>query len=256
MKRAKTIAGLPASWQAALKGGPIGAGSASSAVSALSRIRLGLRSKYSKKAKRPTTSVPKFYVGPDRIYVKEKFFLNVSGSQAEQIATNTGYDFTIRLADMNATKLAGYKALYGAYQITAAKIHVIPRYPGQDYNQAVANAGGVVAFAGTNTLAYVSTRTNDTLVGSSYAGALIYSDVQVIPLGRHGVKRYEKMPTYQTDINPGGVGTNVSYQNGVVDIDDDDVVHKAGTFWMESEGTGTNPFTAIVTAYITFYDSR
>lgn len=251
MKRQRTLPSLSARVAAAL-GNSTGA-SAPGAIEAYRRIRLGLRKK---KSKRPTTSVPKFYVGPDRIYVKEKFFLNVGGAQAEQIATNTGYDFTIRLADMNAAKLAGYKALYGAYQITAAKLHILPRFSGADYNQATSNATGGAPWAGMQTLAYVSTRTNDTLVGSSYAGSLVYSDVQVTPVGRSGLKKYEKMPTYTTDINPGGAGVNVSYQNGVVDIDDDDVVHKAGTFWMESEGAGTQPFTAIVTAYITFYDSR
>lgn len=236
-------------------GAPVSAGAGGGRMP---RLRLGYRKRrYDNRTNKPPTSIaPKFYVGPDRIYVKEKFFLNVGGSQAEQISTNTGYDVTVRLADMAAAKLAAYKALYSAYQITGVKVHIFPRYSSMEYNQAVQNAGGAVSFSGQNTLAYVSIRTDDTLVGSNYAGALLYSDVKVIPLKNTGVKFFEKLPTCQLDVNPGGAGTDRAYQNTVIDIEDDGVVHKAGTFWMESEGSGTAPFTCIVTAHITFYDSR
>lgn len=156
---------------------------------------------------------------------------------------------------MDASRLAAYQALWQKYRINAVKFMFIPRYSNAEYNQATDDAAGVVSFAGQLTFAYVSLRS--TVAPTSYADALAFNDVRVFtfPNGRPR-SVYEKRPVVQID-NVDGVGTDTEFTTATLSLSDAaDAVHYAAGWWPESEGTGTMPYTCIVTMYITFMDAR
>lgn len=188
---------------------------------------------------------------PDRHHVKEKFLWS-----AEQISSNTPQVAGSSLSMIDASHLASYVALWNKFMITGVKMMFLPRYSDNEYNQAVENAGGAVSFAGQLTLVYQSIR-SAAPTPASYADALAVNDSKVVtfPGGR---PRYffERRPVYSVD-NVDGLGTDSEYTSGFLSTADaTDALWYHSAWFPEAEGTGTNPYSVIVTLYITFADAH
>lgn len=194
---------------------------------------------------------------PDQAHVVEKYRFGA----ADQIVSNTGYIGAVTLNAIDASHLAAYKALWTQYTINAVKFMFVPRYQGSEYNQAVQNANLTLSYAGQHSLVYISTRVNGIDGGgnapASYVDALAATDSRIVnfPAGKQRYF-YERRPKFLVDIRNASVADS-EYQTGwLATADADDVNHYASCWWMESEGTGSQPFTCIVSLYVTFKDSR
>lgn len=181
------------------------------------------------------------------VKMKEKFVIS-------NLSTNSGYNGTVAMADINAANLLAYRALYKTYKITGAKYQFIPDFSTADYNQATYDASDAVPWGGQHRLVYEVNR-EDITVPATEAAMLARNNSKVTTIDSHRkpFSIYVKNPMYIQDTDAGTISL-FKKPSPVLMTDDGVNLQHYGLLWyMTSEGSGTSPYSVYVTLYFNLY---
>lgn len=174
-------------------------------------------------------------------YFKEKYM-------SVQISTNTAVTLDVSLNEIAAANLAAYQALYRSFKITGVKLTFYPDYGGNEYNQAIANNVGAIGYSGVNRLTLIRQTARDLVAPSSEADALETQNcIQHTFTNGRPFSLFFKYPHFVNDLE---AATEYTFKTGWLSTaNGTDVNHNVASWWMQSEGTGSNPYRVLNTLY-------
>lgn len=172
---------------------------------------------------------------------KEKFM-------SVQLSSNAAVTVDVALNEIAAGQLAAYQALYRSFKITGVKLTFFPDFGGTEYNQATYNLSGSVNFGGVLRCTLIPRQCGDLVAPTSEADALESQNAKTFVLS-NGKPRsfYFRSPHFVSDLES---ATEYTFKTGWLSTNSGaDINHNVAQWWMQSEGTGTNPYHVMTTLY-------
>lgn len=174
-------------------------------------------------------------------YFKEKYM-------STQIGTNGAVTSAVSLNEIASAQLTAYQALYRSFKIMAVKLTFLMDYGGWEYNQAVQNANDPITFTGVNRLSLIPQTSRDLVAPTSEADALESNNVRMHTFTTARPKSfYFKAPHFVNDVEG---ATEYTFKTGWLSTNAGaDIDHNVAAWWMQAEGTGSNPYHVLTTLY-------